>query len=492
MKAKSILFSLILLLTFSAYAEKGFLVVSDSSGEITTLDPHKQFTEKIQTICQQIFEGLVRFDESGKIEPALAVSWKRIDDLRIRFKLRKGVKFHNGEPFNAESVRFSIARYFDPKIKFPALGFIDSISHVEIIDNYTVDIVTKHPDGLLLNRLAGLISIVPPKYIKEKGDDYFGIHPVGTGAFKFSKWIKNEKIILPANKNYWMKGYPKVKGLTFVFLPPKKRLKPLFENKVHIVTNFPGTQTKLVRKNTKTKIIKKLALRSLGFSFNSSSPILNNLKVRKALNYAINKHYLIKYDLFGNGKIISTFSMPGEEGHNPDLKPYEYDTERAKKLLEEAGYPDGFVLNMLVKETVERSAKIISFQLKKIGIKLKFDSVPGALQMNALKTKNYDIFMGDAPEPICHNYFSQSIFLFSKSPYSLWKDSKFDKMLQDMASTIDNKLRDKKAKNLDRYMYENALSIFTYQKMSVIAVVKNLNFIPYVSSMPYFFKAYFK
>jgi len=488
--------SLILLLTLSlpvfGMTEKDFLVVCDSVGGVLTLDPHKQFSGKNHIICQQIFEGLLRFNPDGKIEPALATSWKRIDDLRVRFNLRKGVKFHNGETFDAKAVKFSIERYFKPEINFPALGFIKPMTHAEIINNYTVDIITSRPDGLLLNRLAAFVLIIPPKYLKEMGDEHFAKNPVGTGAFKFGKWIKGEKVVLPSNENYWMKGYPKVKGLAFVYLHPEKRLKPLLEGKIHLVTNFPGTQTSFIRKNPKTDIIKKPTFRTLTFSFDVSSKYLSNLKVRKALNYAINKRDLIRYDLMGNGKRIATLSMPGEAGHNPNLKPYEYNVSRAKKLLTEAGYPKGFSISVATKKTAIRSAKIIASQLKKIGVKLDIVLLPMTTLMTSAKSGEYDMQLGDIPDPMCHNYFIQYLKFYHKSPFSMWKDPVFGRMIMDMASTIDEKLRDEKAKTLDTYIYENALSIFTYQKMSVIAKRKNVEFEPYVSGMPYFFSAYLK
>ncbi|MCX5792460.1 MAG: ABC transporter substrate-binding protein, partial [Elusimicrobia bacterium] len=135
-----------LLLGFIGLAHGRGLTVCDDVSDPMTLDPQKQFSEKNHTICQQIFDGLLRFDPDGKIEPALAVSWERIDDTRMRFKLREGVFFHNGEPFDSEAVKFSIERYLDPRTGFPALGFIDSIARVEIVDKYTADIVTKNPD----------------------------------------------------------------------------------------------------------------------------------------------------------------------------------------------------------------------------------------------------------------------------------------------------------------------------------------------------------
>ena len=281
----------------------------------------------------------------------------------MRFKLRRGVSFHNGEPFDADAVKFSIERYLDPATGYPGLFFVNSISRVEVRDSHTVDIITKYPDAILLNRLAGLVLMVPPQYIKEKGAEYFAQNPVGTGAFIFKEWEKGSHVKLSANKNYWLKGFPKVGGLVFKFIPYEKQLEALFSGKVDLLTDLPGTQTLKVKANPRLTVLKKASFYTMPFALNLSSGPLSNLYVRKALNHAINKEGLIRYDLLGNGSPIATLSMPGEIGHNPLLKPYEYNLPKARTLLTEGGYPNGFALEFLVKRNAERAAKIVASDL---------------------------------------------------------------------------------------------------------------------------------
>jgi len=477
----------------TAMAEsKNILIVSDAAAQAETLDPQKEFSEKNHIACQQIFDGLIRFGPNCDFEPALATSWERLDPLRMRFHLRPNVKFHNGETFDAEAVKFTLERYLDPKTGFPAIGYLASIDHAEIIDPHTIDIVTKYPDGLLLNRIAGFILISPPKYIKEKGEEFFATHPIGTGAFILDKWDKDKQIVFSANKNYWMNGYPKLDGLVFMFIPPNERIKALFSGKIQLVTNLPGTQTRAVTEHPNTKIMKKPAFRTLSAYFNSSSKILKDVRIRKALNYATNKKDLIRYDLMGNGAEIAALSIPGEYGHNSDLRPYEFDTDKARKLLKDAGYPEGFELKVLAKESTARAVKIITTQLANIGIKTDTVLVPDAKVIPEFKKHAYDMAIADPPDPMCHSYFIQSVTLFSKSPYSLGTDPVYDEKLIDMASTIDEPLQEQKAKALDKYVYDNALSIFTYQQWDVMALNKKLVFEPYLTGMPYFFAAYFK
>ena len=467
------------------------LKVCDDVSDPMTLDPQKQFSEKNYTLCWQIFDGLVRFDPDGKIEPALAVSWARVDGTRMRFKLREGVAFHNGEPFDAEAVKFTIERYLDPKTGFPAMFFIDSLARAEIVDGHTVDIVTKYPDGILLNRLAGLVLMVPPKYIKEKGDDYFARHPVGTGAFVFKEWKQGSAIELSANKDYWLKGYPRTDGLVFKFIPAGKQVEALLAGELDLLTDLPGTQTLKVMGSPNLTVLKKPSFYTMPFSLNLSSGPLSSVKVRKALNHAVNKENLIRYDLLGNGKPIATLSMPGETGHNPSLKPYAYDPGKARELLSEAGYPRGFTLDFLVKKNAERFGNIIASDLKKIGVNLRITLVSDADMIKEFRSGKYDIFTADVPDPLCHFYFIPSIVLFSKSPYAWGGDGDFDKMLLEMVAAGEPGRSGELAEDLDKYVYDNALSVFTYQKTAIYGINKDLRFAPYVSRMPQLSGAYF-
>lgn len=467
------------------------LNVCDDVSDPMTLDPQKQFSEKNYTICWQLFDGLVRFDPDGKIEPALAVSWERLDATRMRFRLREGVRFHNGEPFDAEAVRFSIERYLDPKTGFPAMFFIDSLSRAEVVDAQTVDLITKYPDGLLLNRLAGLVLMVPPEYIKEKGDEYFARHPVGTGAFVFREWKQGSSIELAANRDYWLKGYPKTDGAVFKFIPYGKQVEALLAGGVDLLTDLPGTQTLKVKARPDLSVLKKPSFYTMPFSLNLSSGPLSSLKVRKALNHAVNKENLIRYDLLGNGKPIATLSMPGETGHNPGLKPYAYDPAKARRLLAEAGYPRGFALDFLVKKNAERTAKIVAADLRKIGVDLKILLVSDADMIKEFKSGKYGMFIGSCPDPIAHAYFVQSIVLLSGSPYAWGGDPVYDGLVAKMLAAVGPGESVKLAEEIDSYVYENAMSIFTYQKNTVYGFDKELSFIPSVSGMNSFYSAEF-
>lgn len=475
-----------LILSAAGTSYSKVLNVCDDVADPLTLDPHKQFSEKNYTICWQIFEGLLRFDPGGKIEPALAVSWQRIDPNRMRFKLREGVVFHNGEPFNAEAVKFSVERHLNPETGFPAPGFIASISGAEVLDPHTVDIVTKYPDGILLNRLAWIILMVPPGYIKEKGNDFFAANPVGTGPFVFKEWEKGEKIVLSANAGYWMKGYPRASGLVFHFILQDKQVEALISGKVDLLTDLPGTQTFLIAAGKNTKIVKQPELYTYVASLDVSTGALADRNFRMAVNYAVDKTQLIRYDAMGNGKPLGALAMPGEIGYSSDIKPYPFDLEKARGLIKKSRYKN-ITFKVFVKVQAERTAKIIARQLKKIGIILDLHVFPDGLMQAALKDQKWDIVFGNCPDPLVHSFFVQAIILSSLSPFSVMRDPNYDKMLGELVSSLTVEEQQKNGEALQRYIHDNALGIFTYQRIRTYAMRRDLMFMPYITGMPYFY-----
>ena len=468
-----------------ARAAAGTLRVCDDVISPMTLNPLKEFSEKNHTIIQQIFDGLVRFDPEGRIEPALAASWTRVDPLTMEFKLRPGVRFHDGEPFDAAAVRYSLERFIDPKGGFPGAGFLVSIDTVQAVDAQTVRIRTKFPDGILLHRLAGLVTIVPPLYIKERGEEYFGTHPVGTGPFRFVQWDANQ-IKLQANDAYWLKDQPKFETLIFLFMPIEKQVAGLISGDVDIVTELPGTDTLTVMKSGVAQIVKKESFYTIGGSINISTGPLADKRVRQALNYAIDRESLIRYDLLGNGKPLASLSMAGEIGHDPDLKPYPFDPGKARSLLTAAGYPHGLHLKVVVKAQGERTMKIVSKQLQAVGIELDMHETTDATVIHDIQSQPWDFTFGGCPDPLAHSFFVQSIFLSSLSPYSLLKDAAYDRLLNKLVTTLDPDQQNLVGKELDRYIRDEALSIFTYQRIKTYGVKRNIHFTPAVTGMPYF------
>lgn len=465
----------------------GAIVVSDHFQDPATLDPPRQFSEKNHTIVQQIYDGLLRFTPEGTLEPALAESWRWIDDRTLELRLRPGVVFHNGEPFDAESARASIARYLDPATEFPARPFIDTIESAQAVDPLTLRVRTRVPDGLLLNRLAAFVLITPPQFLRKEGARALEERPVGTGPFRFVRWDKGHSLELEANERYWAAGYPKARRLVFRFLPKEKQISALLSGEVDVVTDVPGTKTGEIARSGSARVIKKPTFYTVGTTLEIVTGPLKDVRVRRALNHAINQQDLIRYDQMGNAVPIASLSMPGQHGHADGLAPYPFDPEKARALLREAGYPDGLTLSALAQVENKRAIQILRSQWERIGVTLDISWTDDGKVMEDMRTKRVDIALGSCPDPMASSYFVLNLLLYSKSPYSLTRSDELDALLEKAVSSTDPLTSARALQDADRLINREALSFFTYQKTSVSAVRRGILFTPYVTGMPYFF-----
>ena len=202
------------------------------------LDPTMNLSSIRAKVGVSIFDSLVGRDAENRIAPQLAESWKALDDLTLQLKLRRGVVFHNGEPFNAEAVRFTFERVLDPNQKSPNRANVGEVARVEVVDDYTVNLVLRQPYAPLLNRLIDF-PIVPPKYTAEKGNQGLALRPVGTGPFKFVELVKDDHMIVEAFDRHW-RGAPKIRRIVYKPIPePFTRAAALRNNEVDVIDTVP-------------------------------------------------------------------------------------------------------------------------------------------------------------------------------------------------------------------------------------------------------------
>lgn len=340
--------------------------------DATSMDPPMSTNITDKNVTTHIFDTLLYRDDEMKVQPNLAISWKLVNDTTWEFVLREGVKFQNDEVFNAEAVKFSIDRILDPQMKAPSFAQFTAIKSVTVVAPYVVHVETKEPYPVLPAVLAEL-WIVPPKYTQENGSAYLAKHPVGSGPFRFVRWLKDESIELEANKDYW-KGPRKFDRLFFLPIPERgTRVAMLKTGEVDVVGDIPPFMVDNLKSDKDIEIITALGARAyfLGINTMADSP-LKDPKVRQALAYAIDVEGIIANTLDGYGARLASFLTPRHFGYNPALKPYPYDPEKARKLLAEAGYPNGFRVDfdapngryLMDKEV----AQVIAGQLRKIGL----------------------------------------------------------------------------------------------------------------------------
>ena len=309
-------------------------------GDSITLDPAQIEDGESAKVCDMIYDTLVQYKAaSTDLEPALAESWTRSPDgLTWIFHLRQGIQFHDGTPFTAEAVIFSFTRPFVLFRDFHE-QFIDQITAP---DPFTVQIQLKTPYAPFISTLAGTsFSIVSPAAVQSFGED-FGNNPVGTGPFKFARWDRNDKIVLTANPQHWA-GSPALDRLIFRAIPDNAvRLVELQKGNLHAM-EFPNPdEIPLLQGDAQFEVLMQPSL-NLGYlAMNLDKQPFDNLKVRLAINHAINKVQIVEHLYQGLGIPAKNPIPPTLWGYNDSIEDYAYDPELAKQLLAEAGYPDGF------------------------------------------------------------------------------------------------------------------------------------------------------
>ena len=330
-------------------------------------------------VWDAVFDPLVRISATGGPEAVLAKSWKAIEPTRWRFVLKEGVTFSNGAALTADAVVATIEYLLTEDGRASSVGGeVRNISAVEKINDMTVDIVTSGPDPVLPNKL-GLVFIVEPGAWAKLGPEGFAETPVGTGAFKVDGWGTNEANLV-ANKGSWRA--PKIDGITIVELPDRAaRLQALLSNQIHVGFGFsPDNIAQIEAAGMKVMASSAPQVMSLAFATeaNPDSPF-NNVKVRKAANLAVNRDLIAEVLLAGLGKGASQAGTETAFGYDPSLSSYPYDPEQAKKLLAEAGYPNGFSATAhVVVGSFPADSEIYqqaAIDLEAIGIKLELQQI---------------------------------------------------------------------------------------------------------------------
>lgn len=365
-------------LAAQAVAKKHTLTIAYPSNP-ETIDPHQSRAVLTGSIHMLMTEGLlIRDPDTMEIKPHLAVSYRNIDPNTWEFKLRQGVKFHNGEEFNAESVKFSIERNVYSKMRtsgqtvWPrAIG-----PQVQIVDPYTVLITTKIPDPLLPNRLAAEpFNMAPAKALAAFKDKYVTDKLIGTGPFKFVEFALGDRLVVEANPDYWGPK-PATQRIVFQVIPdPSTRVAALQRGAVDIIINLPIPLIPAVENDPDLKVYSVLGSTVHNIFPNTKETVtLKDRRVRQALNYAIDREVILKNLYAGHGKVLTTV-VARQVTNAIDAGAYPYDPQKAKQLLAEAGYPNGFELILYQAigrwSQAEEAAQLIAGYFEKIGVKTK-------------------------------------------------------------------------------------------------------------------------
>ncbi len=460
----------------TAFAQKS-LVIAQGGGP-TNLDPLKEQSGPMMSVWMLLYDGLTRRADDGDIEPALATSWRALSEKVWEFKLRDGVKFHNGEPFTADAVKFTLERILDKSRGSQALSRLPPIELVEVVDALTVRIHTKGPAPTLPSGL-GWAFIVPPKYTQEKGDAQAAQNPVGTGPFKFVRWRQAEFIEMAKNADYFG-AKPKLDRVTVRQIPDDAtRMASLLSGEAQLVVQVPPDLVKTVQSHPGSQVMSVGALMGVVIEFDTVRGPLTDKRIRQAINYGIDKESLVRDLLAGQGEPLrGQVLTPGAFGFNSSLKPYPYDPERAKQLLREAGVPAGQTLTLSTpvgRYIADRGLAIaVAGQLEKIGLKVNVVPKEWGVFIKELRADQLGpMFLigwynyGDATFALSH--------FTSRSTFGVYqKNAELDSLVQQGQSQLDAEARARTYRRASELMYEEAPAAFLLQLPAIYGVSKNV------------------
>ncbi|HEU4439142.1 MAG TPA: ABC transporter substrate-binding protein [Methylomirabilota bacterium] len=379
-------------------APQGKVVIAQGV-DPTTLDTQNQQETPASVVATHIFDTLVERDQNLKIVPALAAELPKLVAPTVwEVKLRKGVKFHNGEEFTAESVKFSLERV---KSGLRASSNFRPIDHVEIVDPSTVKVHTSKPWPTFVSIMTfRQASMYPPKAYAGKDSAFISKNPIGTGPYKFVRWSKDEEIVLEANDQYW-RGAPRIKTVVFRPIPDDAvRVAALQNGEVDVAVNIPPHLANIIAGHPKIFLSTAPSIRTLQLMFVTHEydaqhklvgpykGVTADKRVRQAIAYALDVDEIIKGVLDGKAMRTATLLTPLHFGYDPSLKPIKQDLAKVKQLLTEAGYPSGLDITLnspqgrYVRD--KEVAEAVAGQLTKAGIKTQLKTYEFVNYLNNL------------------------------------------------------------------------------------------------------------
>ncbi|MER8720764.1 ABC transporter substrate-binding protein [Mesorhizobium sp. M0999] len=385
--------------TVDPNAKQGGAITITYKDDVATLDPAIGYDWQNWSMIKSLFDGLMDYEPgTTNLKPDLAESYEiSPDGQTFTFKLRHGVKFHNGREMTADDVKYSLDRVTNPKTHSPGAGFFGSITvfalapapmphalaGVTVVDPYTVKFELTRPDATFLHVMAiNFAHVVPKEEVEKYGAD-FGKHPVGTGAFKLAEWTLGQRIVFERNADYWHKGLPHLDKITFeIGQEPIVALLRLQKGEIDV----PGDgippakfQEVMADPEQKARVVEGGQLHTGYVTMNTTMAPFDNVKVRQAVNMALNKARIIQII---NGRAVPANQPlpPSMPGYDKEYKGYPYDVAKAKALLAEAGHPDGFDTQLFAMNTDPnpRIAQAIQQDLAAIGIKASIQSLAQA------------------------------------------------------------------------------------------------------------------
>ncbi|MBT9504148.1 MAG: ABC transporter substrate-binding protein [Burkholderiaceae bacterium] len=441
-----------------------------AQNDILTLDPHSQNHATTNAILMHAYEGLTRYGKDYKVEPALATKWTFITPTQVRFELRKGVKFHDGSPFTADDVIFTFGRIKQPQGTMQI--YVTGISEIKKIDDYTIDVILSAPNPILLRNIidfrmmskgwAEKNKTTNTQDYKAKEENYASRNVNGTGPYRITGWQPDQRVTMVQNKDWW--DNKNATNVTEVLYTPIKsdptRVAALLSGDVDLLTDLPTQDVAKLKADPKLKVVEGPEVRTIFLAMDMGSDELKNSsvkgknpfkdkRVREAMNLAVDREAIKRTIMRGLSIPAALMVAPGVNGNTPDIDaPLKADPEKAKKLMADAGYGDGFEVQMNCPNNRyvndEEICQAVSAMWAKIGIKIKLVALPMAQHSLVFQKFDTSLYMlGWGVATYDAQYALQSLARTKTTGadgnfnYSKVSDARVDQLVDGMASEID-------------------------------------------------------
>jgi peptide/nickel transport system substrate-binding protein len=460
----------LLLVPVAAHAQKDSVVIGQTL-EPPTLDPTTGPAQAIREVTYlNIYEGLLRIDRDGKLQPLLAESWTvSPDNLTYTFKLRRGVHFHDGTEFDAADVKFTFERAMAPDSTNAQKWIFAPIAGIEAPDPATVAITLKQPSGNFLYGLAWGDAVVfgPESVANDK------TKPIGTGPYRFQRWNRGDRVELIRNDAYWGK-VPAISRATFRFIPDAQaQVSAIRSGDVDALSNLAAPEAaEQLKADPKLKVVVGNTEGETILAINNGKPPFNDVRVRRALAHAIDRKAVIEGAMSGYGTPIGSHFSPNHPAYIDLTGMYPYDPAKARALLREAGFPNGFeaTLRLPPPPYARRSGEIVAAMLAQVGVRVTIEPIEFAQWLEQVfRNKNYDLTIIAHTEPLDIGIYARDDYYF------LYKSPAFRELMAKIDATVDEAERYKLYGDAQRMLAEDCVNVFLFQLPKVGAWNVDLN-----------------
>jgi peptide/nickel transport system substrate-binding protein len=436
-------------------------LVVGQGGDIAFFDPHMSTSSNEIRWSFNVFDNLVSRHPDGKLYPQLATEWKLQGQTTWAFKIRQGVKWHNGDPFSAADAKWSLERTLDTSIKGIRVNTVfTTIDRIEAPDGATLLIHTKKPDPLLPARLAFYGGqIVPKKYVEAAGQAALNVKPVGTGPIRFVSWTKDDKAVFDANPDYWG-GRVDFDRLVVRPIPETAaRIAAVLKGEVDMITQLPPDHAERVNGNASTKVVSALYAGLYVLAVNSKVPPLDNPLVKQALSLGIDREAIVKELWRGRGIVPNGPIAKGDNHYDASLPPLAYDPKEARERLKKAGYKGEEVL---IETTSGYTAndkpmsEAIVAMWRDVGVNARAQVIEYAVRAEKNSQKTFKgLWWSDPTSTLADPDGMMWRLLAPGGPQDYWRNAKFDELGQAARFSVDEKFRAEAYREMTRIFLEH-------------------------------------